>query len=173
MLGSMSPAARVLSTSHCHHFAAVGDLLVYYWHGEVTLKSVIASKSALVETHRANPAGVRVLALVEVGTTIPPAEVRTASSAIVRECASLIRGHATVLPGQGFWVAAARSVVAATFFIAPTPYSRKVFELPEPALAWLSTMGKDQRVPALAHLRALRDEHLPASLPTGTDTQHS
>lgn len=159
MLGSMAASLRLLSKSGTHEFAAVGDLLLYYWQGEVSLASIRASRGALLDVHRRHPEGVRVLAIVETGTNIPDSHVRDLSATIAKECAHCVRAHATVIPGHGFWVATARSVLGAVFFLSRTSYPRKVYATAHEALVWLSTFGTDAYRPVMAaHLQQLRSQ---------------
>jgi hypothetical protein len=136
------PALRALSTSPCHHYAAAGDFILYYWFGDITVASVKETRAILRSTAAQHPAGVRVLALIESGLSIPGQDVRDTSAMLDRELAGLIRAHATVIPGHGFWVATSRSVLSTVFFLSRSAYPKKVFGMPGEALAWLDTLGQ-------------------------------
>jgi hypothetical protein len=149
------PGLRVLSSSHCHSFALSGDTLLYFWHGEVSLESIKKTRAAIAAAQDAYPNGFYVLAFISQGTRIPGADVRTESAAVDQACHQMIRAHATVIPGEGFWVATARSVLGAVFLLSRTAYPRKVFRDAPAALIWLRSVGGAHVYdPVLAHIRA-------------------
>jgi hypothetical protein len=159
------PGVRVLSTSQDHHFATAGDVILYYWYGEVTLASVKATRAVHASVAKQNPEGVRVLAVIESGINIPGTEVRETSAMIDREVGGSIRAHATVIPGHGFWVATARSVLGTVFFLSRSMYPRKVFSAPEEAISWLAKQGAaPDGAKLLTHLGSVR-RGLPALTP--------
>jgi hypothetical protein len=150
---------RVLSSSHCHSFAMHGNTLLYYWSGEVSLDSVKQTRRAIVTARETNPEGVYVLAFITLGTGMPGNDVRTESAKIDRECGPYIRAHATVVPGEGFWVASARSVLGTVFLLSRTGYPRRVFRDAAPALVWLRHSGAThEHEPLLKHIRSLEQK---------------
>src|SRR5690349_16191017 len=97
------------SWSSSHAFAVAGNTLILAWFGEVTLSTVAKAREAHLEAVRSGGGRLFVLAFAEVDTKLPAAEVRNASAEIDKLGAPDVEAHATVLPGEGFWVAAARS----------------------------------------------------------------
>jgi hypothetical protein len=151
----MVAGVRVLSSSSSHSFISSGDLVVYYWQDEVSVTSVKETRAIQLAMNQAHPEGVYVLACIAPNTKATQ-EARTAGALIDRECSYGVRGHATVLPGQGFWVAAARSVLGAVFLISQPNYPRRVFAVPQLALSWFSSLGSHHSGDAvLAHIRSL------------------
>ncbi len=163
------PGVRVLSTSQDHHFATAGDVILYYWYGEVTLASVKATREVHAAVSRLHPDGVRVLAVIESGINIPGNDVRETSAMIDREVGGSIRAHATVIPGHGFWVASARSVLGTVFFLSRSVYPRKVFSAPDEALRWLAKHGAapPDGAKLLNHLGSIRREMPALAAQTG------
>ncbi len=136
------------SWSSSHVFAIAGNTLVLCWFGEVTVATVAKAREAHVEAVRSGQR-IFVLAFAEGDTKLPSAEVRSASAEIDKLGAGDVEAHATVLPGEGFWVAAARSVVGAVFFLSRSQYPRRVFAGLEAAHAWLAGQGANADAEAL------------------------
>jgi hypothetical protein len=128
------------SWSSSHAFAIAGNTLILCWFGEVTVATVAKAREAHVEAARSGQR-LYVLAFAEGDTKLPSPEVRDASAEIDKLGAADVEAHATVLPGEGFWVAAARSVVGAVFFLSRSQYPRRVFAKLEGAQAWLAQHG--------------------------------
>jgi hypothetical protein len=164
MIDRMGGAVRVLSSSHCHSFAMHGNTLLYFWHGEVSLESVKQTRRAIVTARESSPEGVYVLAFITLGTGMPGNDVRQESAKIDRECGPFIRAHGTVVPGEGFWVASARSVLGTVFLLSRTGYPRKVFRDASPGLLWLRHNGaQHDHEPFLAHVRLLEQKFASAA----------
>jgi hypothetical protein len=164
MMDRMGGSVRVLSSSHCHSFAMYGNTLLYYWNGEVSLDSVKKTRNAIVTARETNPEGVYVIAFITLGTGMPGNDVRNESAKIDRECGPYIRAHATVVPGEGFWVASARSVLGTVFLLSRTGYARRVFRDAAPALVWLRHSGANaEHEPLLYHIRMLEQKHARAT----------
>jgi hypothetical protein len=129
------------SWSSSHAFAVAGNTLILLWFGEVTVASVAKAREAHLEAVRSGNGRVFVLAFAETDTKLPSSEVRSASAETDKLGAPDVDAHATVLPGEGFCVAAARSVVGAVFFLSRSSYPRRVFASTDRAYAWLAEKG--------------------------------
>ena len=144
----MLAAPKTHSWSSSHTFAIAGNTLLLCWFGEVTVATVAKAREAHVEAVRGGQR-IFVLAFAEGDTKLPSAEVRSASADVDKLGASDVEAHATVLPGEGFWVAAARSVVGAVFFLSRSQYPRRVFAKLDSAHAWLAGQGANADAQAL------------------------
>lgn len=147
---------RVMSYSGSHTFAATGDILLFFWRGEVTTASVAATRACQVEMGAAWPRGVRILAVIAPGTRLPPADVRHQAALLDRELQNYVRAHATVLAGGGRWMAGARALLGAFFALTRTVYPRRVFGTAEEALRWLDSFeGESDHEALVAQVGAL------------------
>lgn len=68
-----------------------------------------------------------VLGFLEPGIPVPPSDVRERSAALIKQNGALVAAAGLVIPGEGFWVSAARGVVTASFVLARNPYPMKCF----------------------------------------------
>lgn len=69
--------------------------------------------------------------------SIPPPEVRDRGAALIRENAKHVDAAVVVLPGEGFWASAVRSVVTASFVVARQPHPSRCCSTVEEASSWL------------------------------------
>jgi hypothetical protein len=103
-----------------------------------------------------------VFGVIEPGLPIPSADVRARSTALIEQNGAHVAAAALMLPGDGFWVSAARSVITASFFLARQPYPSKCFgEVHEAAKYAVDALGA--RGPLTADVtraaQAMRDAH--------------
>ncbi len=135
----MTLETRVMSCSSSHTVAATGDTLLFFWQREVTAVSVDATRACQVEMRAAWPRGVRILAVIAPGTSLPSAEVRHQAALVDGDLQHDVRAHATVLAGGGRWMAGARALLGAFFALTGTVYPRRVFGTVKDALQWLDS----------------------------------
>ena len=138
-MGGALPKTHSFSPNHA--FAIAGNLLLLCWFGEVTRSSLEQARQAHVHALQSGATRLYVLAFVESDTALPSSEVRSQSAAVDRLGALDVDAHAAVLPGEGFWVSAARSVLGAVFFLSRSQYPRRVFATATAAAVWLSEQG--------------------------------
>lgn len=83
-----------------------------------------------------------VFGMLESGISVPPSDVRARSAELIAQNGAHVAAASLVLPGDGFWVSAARSVITAAFLVARHPYPSKCFgSIPEAATYAVESLG--------------------------------
>lgn len=93
---------------------------------------------------------------------MPTAEVRARVGRILRENAEHTVAAATLIPGNGFWASALRSMVTAILMVAPRSMAFRMFGDLESLAEWLAPLhgqGTGLSVQASELHRALRFVH--------------
>lgn len=105
-----------------------------------SLRELGAEHSRLVEKH---PKGVGVLSFCASEVRLPDAEARAALVELARVNKAHTLATAVVLPGTGFWLSAARSMIdGATRAFGSARSPQTTFDAIQPAATWLvQTMG--------------------------------
>jgi hypothetical protein len=99
-------------------------------HGMLTRAVVDATRAMQIEALAQRPSGVGILLEVAEEPMLPPAEVRNYASEVMREHPEGICGHVTIMPGKGFFAAAARAALHGIFMVARSTYPRSVVTTP-------------------------------------------
>lgn len=77
------------------------------------------------------------ISVVDSNSRVPDADMRRLSSESLTRTARHQVGMATVLEGDGFWLAASRSALAGLLLVVKSPLPHKVFATAAEAAAWM------------------------------------
>jgi hypothetical protein len=106
-------------------------------HGCIEMEDLLASHQVHLDLIASGARSTGVLAIAKANVPIPDAEVRDASSRLMRELSPYLLAGATVIDGGGFWASAVRSFLTAVYFVAKQPCPTKAFGSVEEACEWL------------------------------------
>lgn len=136
------PSSAVLFSSPHLTVGACGPVHLTWYRGPLTLALLSAADELhqrLIRAHKRTA----VLGYLEPGIPVPPSEIRERSAQLIKQNGAHVAAAGLVMPGDGFWVSAARSVVTASFVVARNPYPSKCFgEIDDAAAYVLEALGE-------------------------------
>ncbi|HET8937025.1 MAG TPA: hypothetical protein VFN67_26465 [Polyangiales bacterium] len=139
------------------------NVAITVWFGPATMQSLVEFDKGCRSFCGKHPEGISsVHIMVPGGKSMPTAEARAEVGRIMRENAKTTAAAAALVPGNGFWASALRSMVTAILMLAPRSFAFRMFgELSELAdwLAPLHSHGTGVEVQPVDLLRALRHVH--------------
>jgi hypothetical protein len=121
------PHLAVGSYAHVH-------MCVY--RGELTLEGLSRANELHGRLIARYPKTV-IFGLARATLSLPPVEVRDRGAELIKENAPHVDAAVVILPGEGFWASAVRSVVTASFLVARQPYPSRCHSTIEEGAAWL------------------------------------
>jgi hypothetical protein len=139
------------------------NVAITVWFGPATMQSLVVFEKGCKSFCAQHPEGVSsVHIMVPGGTSMPTAEARARVGSIMRENAQRTVAAATLIPGNGFWASALRSMVTAILLLAPRSLAFRIFGDLESLAAWLAPLhsqGTGVNVQPHELFRALRFVH--------------
>jgi hypothetical protein len=114
--------------------------------GCIQMDDLMASHQAHLDLIASGHRSTAVLAIARANVPIPDADVRDASSRLMRELSPHLLAGATVIDGGGFWASAVRSFLTAVYFVARQPCPTKAFASVPEAADWLGPRA--QQIPS-------------------------
>ena len=139
------------------------NVAITVWFGPATMQSLVEFDKGCKSFCGKHPEGISsVHIMVPGGTSMPTAEARTEVGRIMRENAKHTTACATLIPGNGFWASALRSMVTAILMLAPRSLAFRMFGDMESLAQWLAPLhsrGTGVVVQANELYRALRLVH--------------
>lgn len=101
------------------------DVHVMYFHAAPDAGALEATLRANVEIRKICPAGIWGFNLAVPMLSLPDREFQKKASEAAKSVEGYLRGAVVVLPGEGFWVSAARAFVAGMMLLTPTKGNRE------------------------------------------------
>lgn len=139
------------------------NVAIHVWFGPATMQSLVEFDRGCKSISGKHPEGISsVHIMVPGGTSMPTAEARTEVGRIMRENAKHTTAAATLIPGNGFWASALRSMVTAILMLAPRSLAFRMFSDMESLAEWLAPLhsrGTGVVIQANELYRALRFVH--------------
>lgn len=125
------------------------------YRGDLTLEGLTRANELHRKLIARNPK-TAIFGLARASLSLPPVEVRDRGTELIRENALHVDAAVVILPGEGFWASAVRSVVTASFLVARQPYPSRCHSTIEEGAAWLISASPRSGVTAHGLLEAAR-----------------
>jgi hypothetical protein len=133
---SADASLRILHADRDLVVGAYAHVHMCLYRGDLTLELLELANGfhrRLVQKHGRTA----IFGVARTSLALPPQEVRERGAALIRENASHVDGAVVVLPGEGFWASAVRSIVTASFIVARQPYPSHCAKSAEEGASWL------------------------------------
>lgn len=124
------------SVTKDHAIGEWRNVLLTGWRGDITVDALEVTRVASHDLHTRHPAGLVVFNLVRTLIPVPDAPVRRKASSVLGETGGHVLCTATVIEGEGFWVSAARAVVATITLLSRASHPHRVFATIAEAAVW-------------------------------------
>lgn len=148
------------------------NLVLIFADASPAATDIAAFTDITTELARRWPSGIGLLLIANGDASPPSAEARRAITDAIRTASPSILGFAAAIVGEGFGVAAIRSIFAALMMAARNPFQSKSFPDVAGALGWLTREldGKDRARIDTASLLKNAERLRRGSLRPGTNT---
>lgn len=146
---------RVFAAGAGYRIVQWRNVLLTHWFAPISLEGLDASHDGSFDLATRHPK-LMVFNVIAYGLAIPPPEARRKASEVLGATAGHVAAVATVLPGQGFWVSAARAAVATITLLSRAGHPHKVFATVEDATTFVLPHVLPKHTPR-AHLEAALD----------------
>lgn len=103
----------------------IDDVHVMFFHGAVDVAALEATMAANAELKRRHPAGIWAFNLAVPMLSLPDRAFQKKASEATKSVEDHLLGAVVVLPGEGFWVSAARAFVAGLMLLSPLRRQRE------------------------------------------------
>lgn len=147
--------ARILHVEKSIVVGAYAHVHMCLYRGDLTLELLERANAwhrKLIQQH----GHTAIFGVARTSLALPEAEVRERGAALIRENAGHVDGAVVVLPGEGFWASAVRSVVTASFVVARQPYPSRCCSTVEDGASWLVATSPRAGATARGLLEAAR-----------------
>jgi hypothetical protein len=114
-----------------------GPVHLVAYHGTPTVTTLRTSERYHRLLRGRFPRGTAILSWVAGGLKMPDKDVRDVGSELFKAVAPQIWCSATVIPGEGFWASAARSVLTGIQILSRSPCPDRAFGKIDEAVAWM------------------------------------
>ncbi|MBV1858894.1 MAG: hypothetical protein KUG77_10820 [Nannocystaceae bacterium] len=127
MLLRLDDDEQICSEGADHRVVQWRNVMFTHWFAPVSVSGLEACETASFELAARYPAGVVVFNLIEFGLQIPEPAARKKASEALASTSAHVRVTTTVVPGEGFWVSAARAAVATITLLSRAGHPHRVF----------------------------------------------
>jgi hypothetical protein len=106
--------------------ASDGNLHVLLWTDSITVENLDRSRAFALELSAQHPQGIIALNVVAHGLSLPDGVAQRRANEVSRSLDSLVTATIVVLPGEGFWVSAARAFLTGLNMVSPLRGKRTI-----------------------------------------------
>lgn len=103
----------------------IDDVHVMYFRGPIDVSTLDATMRANAEIKKLLPDGIWAFNLAIPSLSLPDRAIQKKASEAAKAVEGYLRGAVVVLPGEGFWVSAARAFVAGLMLLSPLRQQRE------------------------------------------------